>query len=1036
MERSLAIIGLLWAVAACRCEPKTSPAYGEAAWRRDDGVVVVQETASVDFGGIDFGTSVTKTVRLANVGAGPLTIEGVSGSAAAFELAAEIPATLGTGDALELHLRFSPPALDRAQGPREYRALFALAVSGAKGSGEMLLEAAGRGASIDCNALPESIDFGAVLLGETRRSELLLRNPTDAPTTVRWQVPYATSGDGAAFSWQETEAIAELAPRSEKRLTLTFLPTAPREHLAFVKVQPSGQCAERTVRLTGIGVAAYLAWEPSSIDCGWVPVGAVKAAQVRVRNLGERAVTLSAISALNDAVLEGGQSSSLVLGAGQHTDIRLNCSPVAIGSRSARLEFQTSLAAQPRGVVPIVMKGGGPKVDAWPNPVNFGLVPYIAGSSVATTRHLTVRNVGTLPFDGDPKGNLHLRTDDAGVPVLAISGSGAPEVAITAPAYAATLGLEARFASQAQFALKLTPLSLGQKDFNLHVWSDDVMTPELIVPATAHAVMATPCQLRVSPTVLDFGLISPGQTSSLHTTLTNLSNQAGDRCYVTAVDVDAAGKAQGFELVGGPLEAVVLEPGASTSLSVRLKVPFDAQTSGPRASVLEFEVSNPARPVERLPLRAVIVERCLVALPAPLQFGLVPVGCSQLRAVTLYNACAASMNIGLPAVAGPGFSSAYDAGLPALLAPGASAGVAVAFHPTDAGIATGTLTLPVFGSFQLVELRGEGAVTAQVTETFVVPAVPTVDILMTVSSVGALELVDGGNWPDWDPGPLRPLADMALSLADAGIDFHLAFTNAHWDYDSTNGPKGAPPMGSIRPPMDAGAPTFLVAANPDLGILSLRALLNAKAAGYGYPPVLQYESSRDPSCFEAALRALTEPLRSTWNAGFVRAGVPLAIVCQSYLGDASNRWRPFANTTPQPVPFYWSELVNAMGHSDIAVHALAPIPGLPDCPEPYIQDPGNRFHDMAQLSGGSVVNICQPSWTNILQSLQTSLVSFQRRFRLKGTPDPNAPIVVRVNGVPLATSAWQFVPSLNTIELNSAPPGGAQVSVTFSPRCD
>lgn len=104
------------------------------------------------------------------------------------------------------------------------------------------------------------------------------------------------------------------------------------------------------------------------------------------------------------------------------------------------------------------------------------------------------------------------------------------------------------------------------------------------------------------------------------------------------------------------------------------------------------------------------------------------------------------------------------------------------------------------------------------------------------------------------------------------------------------------------------------------------------------------------------------------------------------------------------------------------------------CPEPHIEDPGSRFRDMAQLSGGVAVDACGP-WSAAVDSLEQSVTAFNRRFILRGTPDVSAPIVVRVDGSPLAPTQWAYDQQQGAVTLALPPPAGATIDVTYIPSC-
>ena len=220
------------------------------------------------------------------------------------------------------------------------------------------------------------------------------------------------------------------------------------------------------------------------------------------------------------------------------------CKPTQLNTRSGQLNFKTPIAEQASGTIQLTCFGGGPDIQVLPSPVlNFGKTAYFSNANppYSVTRRLTVMNVGTMPPNGNPDGNLRLgQVSPAGAPGQIPFISVKPLNATTAadeitvgipPTYQPNVGLEARAGKNtADLQIKLTPKSVGRKEAELTIYSNDPDEPETKILITSDAVMMPPCNFSVSPAKVSFGLVTPGTFKEVPVTFTNNGTGAGDVC--------------------------------------------------------------------------------------------------------------------------------------------------------------------------------------------------------------------------------------------------------------------------------------------------------------------------------------------------------------------------------------------------------------------------------------------------------------------------------------------------------------------------
>lgn len=174
---------------------------------------------------------------------------------------------------------------------------------------------------------------------------------------------------------------------------------------------------------------------------------------------------------------------------------------------------------------------------------------------------------------------------------------------------------------------------------------------------------------------------------------------------------------------------------------------------------------------------------------------------------------------------------------------------------------------------------------------------------------------------------------------------------------------------------------------------------------------------------EASYMALSEPLLSGVNAGFLRADAALAII---YVSDENDH--SFGE-----VSFYrrYFEQLKGVGNEN-RVMAGAIVGDQPDgC---ATAGAGTRYHMLVQAIGGSIGSICAADFSETLQQLGLTVAGLDRRFGLSDDNPESASIVVEVDGQ-IIQQDWQngWTYENGNIFFNGAyvPPPGATVEVSY-----
>lgn len=1077
---ALALFAAALAMSGCNCKgSQVGTARGEIAviWRDADGNRMVNRDATYDFGHALVGQQVPKSMLVRNTGAArltlsklelasgdPVTIAGAAVANAAFT--AEFNRVdLEPSQETEFALAFTPQALQanfeshltltgEGTRPEDATAAITLLGTGEKGA---------------CD-LPATIDFGNVPVGETLSYTVPVANPTSVPATG--SAGDITGADAAAFGYDPSSVRGSFTvpPANTSNLVFTFSPTEKRLYNASVQLQGAGACPLVTVTITGTGSDDVLSWAPVSLAYGLVSPPFEKGLDVVFTNTSNVPITLhhaqSSMPTDFTHDVPAGQDATVftVPGHGVPTPLTITCHPSGLGHRSATFTFDTGLRRTPTGTIALDCTGGGPKIRVTPRPtLAFGRVGFFPGNpTFNVTRKVTVQNVGTRPNPPDPAANLYLGTVDPtpnpptwpnGTPgqmplweLVPAAGTDPAEITVRlGSAYDPNTGLAAvAGANFVDLGVTVTPLSVGLKSADLIIHSNDSTEPDIHVAITADAQQLPPCRLSVAPAVGNFGLVTPGTTKDLPIAITNLGTVATDVCYLSGIDL-AVGTSPAYSIVGGPVVEKELQPQETYNVVVRVAppgpVPATLQTL---TGVMQFNVTDPNAPQRSVPLHTNVGPSCLAITPDPLDFGTVKQGCnSAARTFNVYNTCStpvALTGFAMQAAAGqppggpqcPGATACPEFFItqqPAItpggltLNPGAApVTFQVKYHPIDLGTDSGAVAVNAIQSGQsityLVGLQGNGDAVGIQTDTFTQDLRPKADILLVID--------DSGSMSDKQTNLGNNFASFIQYAVAANVDYQIGITTTTTTYGSAcppNLPIPCPPINSVAIDgklRNINGTTILKQTTPNVAALFAQ-FVNVGTDGSGTELGL-----------EPAVSALTPPLTSAENVGFLRPDANLAIVVVSDAGDQS----------PQAVSYYQNRLLNVKGFNRLSMFTfnnIGPYAGTPPgaCSYDGSSDP-SRYLAVVNATSGIHDEICTTNWAATLQGLGRTAFGFRTQFYLGNVPDTSAsPIIVQINGAPAAAGSWTYDAAANavTFTTTTTPGPGQTLTVTYHTAC-
>lgn len=1065
-------IALITSGCTCRKSGGTTARKGEVGVIYNvDGVSETSRDAVYDFGAVFMGQEQKLTLTVRNMGLGSLgleTLEKESGDAIAilggineepWTFDVQFKRTeLGASEMAEFEMTFRAPQ-DDVQKVVDHAVRLILRSTNTEEGGETaIITLKGRAVSGVCE-LPKTIEFGSVAKGDTFTQSFEVRNPSQLEATASVGEIYGSDALAFAFTPESPRGSINLPPATNKTVTIAFSPTESRGYLAFVKARASAQCPDYAISLKGTGVDSVLTWAPSPLDFGYVTPGAEVEKELVFTNAGLKDVELSQIKSLSPAEFRIVPGSSLdptkltVTGGGGTAKVALSFKPTVLGPRSTQLTFSTSLVRQATGSAQLKGFGGGPEIQVNPSPnLNFGKVAYFAGASTPSyqTRKLSIMNVGTKPAVADPAANLRLGMGGSGTPYYNISALNADSalseieilpIAASGPnSYDPAVGLEASAGKNLlDLVVKVTPASASdagiRKQWEITIYSNDADEPETKVTITADAVILPPCNYSATPVALNFGLVTPPSYRDLTFAVTNLGMNAGETCLMSNLEV-AAGSDPSFSLPAGTVAARELMPGETIMVTVRSwpqgQVPATVTSVNGQA---QFFMSSPTNPQKLIALSATIANGCLTIAPNDVDFGTVQKGCNSLtRTFSVYNTCTAQVTINsfaMQAAAGqpaggpdcPGTSPCPEFHLvstPAIPSGGLvvpSGGVPITFtakyKPIDFGADSGAIALNVVQGGQavtyMVTMQGKGDSVGLNTDVYTQDAKPKADILLVIDNSCSMsddQLALGTNF------------DSFIKYAvSASVDYHLGVTTTDMNASGARGRL----VGDLNNPKVLTQSTF-----------DVQAKFRTKVA-------LGTSGSATEQSAAPALAALTAPLITSDNQGFLRNDAALAVVVVTDAIDQS----------PQPATFYYNSLMNVKGikrANMFTYNVIGPFnPNPPSgCYYDGSSDDGRHAYLVGQTNGVKE-EICTPDWAKSLEQLGKTAFGFRTNFFLNAVPDLSGgkTITVEINGVTMpqvdsrGSTVWTYDPVANSINFEPmfVPEPGDTLSITYYVTC-
>ena len=320
----------------------------QLAGEGDLSVVVQQATpvaeigagSGLEFGKVRVGTSRTLKFAVFNRGSGQLEVSSIASDDSRFTATPQV-LSVAPEDSSRVAVTFASEEEGTASGVLTFTGNASIAPVSVSGEGVQPL----------LSASADSVDLGAVRLGEQKSRLLILRNMGSDTLQVE-----QLTGLQEPFALGATTA-AGIAPGGSRLLTLTFSAAKRGSFRDSLVVDSDGGRAVIVVLGEVIGPLLSL---PDSLVFGEVEVDSAATLSLNIANIGDDLLEISSIG--SDGANFAVETDSLQVAAGDTARVEVRFAPGREGAVEGRLTLETSA-----GSAVIFLKGSG-KV-AQPTPV-------------------------------------------------------------------------------------------------------------------------------------------------------------------------------------------------------------------------------------------------------------------------------------------------------------------------------------------------------------------------------------------------------------------------------------------------------------------------------------------------------------------------------------------------------------------------------------------------------------------------------------------------------------------------------------------
>ncbi len=532
----------------------------------------------------------------------------------------------------------------------------------------------------------DAIDFGSVVLGESRSEFLNVANASNVPL----ELDLSITDQCTYFTLPGGTGPLTIPANSAVDVEIVFTPTQPFQTTCALYLGPG----MNPVALTGSGHEAVTSWYFTGFpNLGGIDVGQQTDRWFSVVNNGDITyeVDISLPAGCDEFSITSGAGTH-IMPPGSEVDFRVVFAPVSAGEKTCSVSFGDS------PVSGLVISGWGLAVpESWEAPTNYDFLTRDVG--VPAYASLTITNTGGTIIP------LHASFLDPCSAFELIAGG----------------NVDVSLHPGLSHVLTVRFLSNGPGQFICAVDLGGIIPPiQLLGEAIPAAGSVT-----VAPSWLGFPATLIGQSNEMDLIITNTV------AYEVPLDVQIVNQNSDFLVInGGGIHTVAI--GASHTVRVR----FSPQTAGFQEEFLALGDAHTSVPLSGDGIDG--TPDCLI-VPASLNFGSLPLGAVTDLDFTITNAGNTALMI--EPVSTESDFTVTD--LPGLLEPGQQRVLTVTYHASAGGPITGNILLGD-AACSAVTLSANGTIDPD----WLIVTPPSVDIAPTPNGTSVdREIVVSNNGP-------------------------------------------------------------------------------------------------------------------------------------------------------------------------------------------------------------------------------------------------------------------------------------------------
>jgi hypothetical protein len=345
---------------------------------------------AINFGQVQIGSKVSRSVTLTSNGNAPLTINAITVAGAQFtDGTTSLPVTLQPNQQLTLNVTYEPTAEGSDSGT--------LTIASDDSSGPATVSLGGSGTTATSPQLtvnPTAVNFGNVPLNTTPNKTVTLTSSGTAPVTIT-----AANVTGSGFSVSGASFPLTLNSNQTASLQVQFDPSAAGSVSGLLSIASDATGGTVKVQLTGTGTVAtspHLTVSTSSLSFGNVAVNSTSTLPVTLTSSGTAPVTISSAAISGAAFTDSGATLPVTLNPNQSVTVNVQFKPSTTGQATGQLTIASDSSTGASSVVQLSGTGtttATAKLQVSTTSLPFGDVPV---NSTATLT-LTLTSSGTAP---------------------------------------------------------------------------------------------------------------------------------------------------------------------------------------------------------------------------------------------------------------------------------------------------------------------------------------------------------------------------------------------------------------------------------------------------------------------------------------------------------------------------------------------------------------------------------------------------------------------------------------------------------------